>query len=64
MSPPPVPLPARAPTPPAPTAAVAKEVVLRGTVIIVASEGARIDIPRGSVLENAVVTGNLRILEH
>jgi UTP--glucose-1-phosphate uridylyltransferase len=42
----------------------AKEVVLRGTVIVVASDGARIDIPRGSVLENAVVTGNLRILEH
>ena len=42
----------------------AKEVVLRGTVIVVASEGSRIDVPRGSILENAVVTGNLRILEH
>ena len=38
----------------------AKEVVLRGTVIVVASEGERIDIPRGAILENAVVTGNLR----
>jgi UTP--glucose-1-phosphate uridylyltransferase len=39
-------------------------VVIRGTVIIVATEGSRIDIPSGSVLENNVVTGNLRILEH
>lgn len=41
-----------------------KDVVLRGTVIIVANEGSRIDIPAGSVFENKVVTGNLRILEH
>lgn len=40
------------------------KVTLRGTVIIIASEGSRIDIPPGSVLENKVVTGNLRILEH
>ncbi|RKP07863.1 UTP--glucose-1-phosphate uridylyltransferase family, partial [Thamnocephalis sphaerospora] len=39
-------------------------VVLRGTVIIVANHGARIDIPSGSILENKVVSGNLRILEH
>lgn len=39
-------------------------VVLRGTVIIVANVGNRIDIPDGSVLENKVVSGNLRILEH
>lgn len=39
-------------------------VVLRGTVIIVANEGSEIDIPAGAILENKVVTGNLRILEH
>jgi len=39
-------------------------VVLKGTIIIVANQGSRIDIPTGSVLENKVVSGNLRILEH
>eukprot|EP01101_Sappina_pedata_P009179 TRINITY_DN5274_c0_g1_i1.p1 TRINITY_DN5274_c0_g1~~TRINITY_DN5274_c0_g1_i1.p1 ORF type:complete len:501 (+),score=227.13 TRINITY_DN5274_c0_g1_i1:40-1503(+) len=39
-------------------------VILRGTVIIVANHGSRIDIPSGSILENKVVSGNLRILEH
>lgn len=39
-------------------------VVLRGTIIIVANHGSRIDIPEGSILENKVVSGNLRILEH
>merc|ERR1712137_6447 len=39
-------------------------VVLRGTVIIVANHGQRIDIPSGSILENKVVSGNLRILDH
>lgn len=39
-------------------------VVLRGTVIIVANEGARIDVPPGAQIENKVITGNLRILEH
>lgn len=39
-------------------------VVLRGTVIIVANHGSRIDIPEGSILENKVVSGNLRILDH
>ena len=38
--------------------------LLQGTVIIVANEGARIDIPDGSILEDKVVTGHLRILEH
>lgn len=38
--------------------------VWQGTVIIVANEGCRIDIPDGSVLEDKVITGNLRILEH
>ncbi|KAG7907709.1 hypothetical protein KL906_003790 [Ogataea polymorpha] len=37
---------------------------LKGTVIIVCSDGQRIDIPNGSILENVVVTGNLTILEH
>jgi len=41
-----------------------KNVALRGTVIIVASNNDTIDIPPGSVLENVVVTGSLRILEH
>ena len=36
----------------------------QGTVIIVANEGSRIDIPDGSELEDSVVTGSLRILEH
>lgn len=39
-------------------------VTLKGTVIIVANHGDRIDIPSGSVLENKVVSGNLRILDH
>jgi len=40
------------------------KVILRGTVIIVANHGSRIDIPSGSVLENKVISGNLRILDH
>lgn len=43
---------------------LARGVVLKGTVIIVATEGNTIDIPPGSVLENVVVQGSLRILEH
>jgi len=39
-------------------------VTLKGTVIMVANEGSRIDIPGGSVLEDKVVTGHLRILDH
>ncbi|KAG7695495.1 hypothetical protein KL930_003492 [Ogataea haglerorum] len=39
-------------------------VQLKGTVIIVCSDGQRIDIPNGSILENVVVTGNLTLLEH
>ena len=39
-------------------------VVLKGTVIIVATEGQTIDIPSGSQLENVVVQGNLRLVEH
>eukprot|EP01117_Protostelium_nocturnum_P020387 TRINITY_DN9142_c0_g1_i1.p1 TRINITY_DN9142_c0_g1~~TRINITY_DN9142_c0_g1_i1.p1 ORF type:complete len:503 (-),score=164.06 TRINITY_DN9142_c0_g1_i1:239-1747(-) len=43
---------------------IGSQVTLRGTVIIVANHGNRIDIPDGSILENKVVSGNLRILEH
>jgi len=39
-------------------------VVLKGTIIIVANEGNKIDIPDGSVLEDKVVTGHLRLLDH
>lgn len=39
-------------------------VTLKGTVIIVANHGNRIDIPSGAVLEDKVVTGNLRIMDH
>jgi UTP--glucose-1-phosphate uridylyltransferase len=41
-----------------------RNVQLKGTVIIVANEGGSIDIPTGSVLENVVVQGSLRLLEH
>lgn len=43
---------------------VGRRVVLKGTVIIVAAEGDKIDIPDGAVLEDKVVTGSLRILDH
>ncbi|CDH56095.1 utp-glucose-1-phosphate uridylyltransferase [Lichtheimia corymbifera JMRC:FSU:9682] len=39
-------------------------VTLKGTVIIVANHGEHIDIPSGAVLENKIVTGCLRILDH
>lgn len=39
-------------------------VTLKGTVIIVANEGAVIMIPDGTVLKDKVVTGNLRVLDH
>jgi len=41
-----------------------RNVSLRGTVIIIANEGERIDIPSNALLENKIVTGNLRILDH
>lgn len=41
-----------------------KDVTLKGTVIIVANHGERIDIPSGSILDDNVVSGNLRILDH
>jgi len=40
------------------------DITLKGTVILVANEGAHIDLPDGTVLEDKVVTGNLRILDH
>ena len=39
-------------------------VALKGTVIIIANHGDRIDIPAGAILENKIVSGNLRILDH
>lgn len=41
-----------------------KGVSLRGTVIVIANHGDRIDIPHGAILENKIVSGNLRILDH
>jgi len=41
-----------------------KGVTLKGTVIIIANDGDRIDIPSGAILENKIVSGNLRILDH
>lgn len=41
-----------------------KGVSLKGTVIIIANHGDRIDIPSGAILENKIVSGNLRILDH
>jgi len=41
-----------------------KNVVLKGTVIVLANHGESIDIPSGSVLENKIVSGNLRIMSH
>lgn len=40
------------------------DVILSGTVIIVANHGSRIDIPSGAILHDKVVSGNLRILDH
>jgi len=41
-----------------------KGVTLKGTVIIIANHGDRIDIPSGAILESKIVSGNLRILDH
>ncbi|KAF8070574.1 UTP--glucose-1-phosphate uridylyltransferase family [Lyophyllum atratum] len=40
-----------------------RNITLRGTVIVVANEGQRIDIPDGCVLENRLVSGNLNMTE-
>jgi len=39
-------------------------VTLKGTVIVVADTGSRIDIPDGAVLENKIVAGSMMILDH
>jgi len=39
-------------------------ITIKGTVIIIANHGERIDIPPGAILENKIVSGNLRILDH
>jgi UTP--glucose-1-phosphate uridylyltransferase len=39
-----------------------RNVTLRGTVIIVANEGQRIDVPDGCVLENRLLSGNLNMI--
>ncbi|KRX46452.1 Actin-related protein 2, partial [Trichinella murrelli] len=36
----------------------------KGTVIIIANHGDRIDIPPGALLANKIVSGNLRIMDH
>lgn len=41
-----------------------RRIVFKGTVIVIANHGDRIDIPSGSVLENKIISGNLRILDH
>lgn len=41
-----------------------RQVTLKGTVIIIANHGEKIDIPDGAILENKIVSGNLRILDH
>ena len=39
-----------------------RNVTLRGTVIVVANEGQRIDIPDGCILENRLLSGNLNMI--
>ncbi|XP_049427586.1 UTP--glucose-1-phosphate uridylyltransferase-like [Epinephelus fuscoguttatus] len=41
-----------------------KNISLKGTVIIIANHGDRIDIPAGAMLENKIISGNLQILNH
>lgn len=38
------------------------DVTLKGTVIIVAHPGNRIDVPSKSILQSSVVSGNMKIL--
>jgi hypothetical protein len=40
------------------------DALFQGTVIIIANHGDRIDIPSGAMLENKIVSGNMRILDH
>ncbi|ORY54862.1 UTP-glucose-1-phosphate uridylyltransferase 2 [Leucosporidium creatinivorum] len=41
-----------------------RKVILRGTVIIVANEGSKIELPDGTILENKLVSGNLQLTDH
>ncbi|VDP88338.1 unnamed protein product [Echinostoma caproni] len=41
-----------------------KNITLKGTVIIIANFGNLITMPSGAILENKIVSGNLRILDH
>ncbi|KAG0656051.1 UTP-glucose-1-phosphate uridylyltransferase [Rhodotorula mucilaginosa] len=41
-----------------------RNVVLRGTVIIVANDGSRIELPDGTTLENKLVSGHLALTDH
>ncbi|KAM0678025.1 UTP-glucose-1-phosphate uridylyltransferase [Binucleata daphniae] len=41
-----------------------KNVVLKGTVIIIADENSTIDIPDGAILEDNILFGNLPIINH
>lgn len=40
------------------------DVVLKGTVIIVANSGGKIEIPDGCILDDKVVSGTLRVMDH
>ncbi|KAF8893994.1 UTP-glucose-1-phosphate uridylyltransferase [Infundibulicybe gibba] len=40
-----------------------RNVTMRGTVIVVANKGQRIDIPDGCILENQLISGNLNMTE-
>ncbi|GEM09002.1 UTP-glucose-1-phosphate uridylyltransferase [Rhodotorula toruloides] len=41
-----------------------RAVTLRGTVIIVANDGQRIELPDGTTLENKLVSGHLKLTDH
>lgn len=43
---------------------IGQDVSLKGTVIIIANHGEKICLPKGSQLENKIVSGNLHILDH
>ncbi|VDN98389.1 unnamed protein product [Rodentolepis nana] len=43
---------------------IGQNVSLKGTVIIIANHGEKICLPKGSQLENKIVSGNLHILDH
>jgi len=40
-----------------------RNVILRGTVIIIAEEGQHINIPDGCLIEDRVIYGNLNVIE-